>query len=820
MYYFSTYVLVVYIFILKLLNVCATCSYPTTTTTVHVGKIYNVNVTQDTEGVNVANIIQKYLDCNIQLQLINIDNNITQAIQQYNIDILIAPYKTEDINTVAVIANQYNIPLLVGMSTNTTLFQTYKNIYSSLTPLENYFTPAWRIAKQNGLQTIGVVSYNDPLSSKSSQVCNGSMIQAQYGLGLQLVHQVQFQTSQEYITSITNMRDIYKPDILAICYGDSNCDVIINTFKELNYMPKFPLVMDCAAKIALDQNLKYLLTDARYMISPMQWHYTLQGPQYMDVTSQLYKQNTPSSTLSAMQFYNSYIDSYGDSTITCLECLGTELGIWYMIIASISTYQGEDVWSSELATGLTAVHLTSTNGFGKISVNEFGQNDMRTIPVAQIDQNGQLVIVDGTSVIQPVPTWEQRVFVTKSLSNNLILTLLILTIFFEILTIYVSILFYKQRDNSVLKAKSAGFSLVISFASCLLFIYAFTNVYISQFTCIIKQILLMIGFPLMVQTSNLIGYRLIMINGKQFKVVRMTDRLLLKMLLASTLIPILVLLYILIFETPNVETLITDVYRPVYNYQICSKLSVGLEIARDIILLIYIVLSFICLKYLIGLSSTLEEYSHVSRVFFLNFILVIFYIGIETMKLFFVSPSDPLIIWFEIGLAEMVPPVTCVLLWFVFPLLKIKLNIPFSKTSQVYKHTPTVTPKNISQPSQPSQVIQEHIENIPNIPTVNKIIISTPHHTTESYTLHTPAHKNNHHNNHHNHNNHKRNSHPHKTYTVQTSPIKGSLSKMSKQSKQSKQSEKSVKSVVTRSISPQTGTINSPVSNESTKCIT
>jgi hypothetical protein len=379
-------------------------------------------------------------------------------------------------------------------------------------------------------------------------------------------------TQAQYDALALHMKDL-NPDVIVSGSRVASCTMFLAGLKRANFLPKALFTNLCATDPGLQANLAAVglnMSDARYIIDSAVWDPRLRGPEFEDPSNAFFPSNSSGS--SASLFWAGYSHFTGgrflDYTSTSLA-----MAMGYALNEAIVKTQ-----SIDMDTVAAAFPTILSNSFyGKIAFNGFGQDDAKSLANMQYGVNHTLEIVSPlsastASMIYPMPTWDERIWVKKPFDYAGEKAIAVITALAVLFSLAMGILTFIYRDRKAIIASSPFFLYIMLTGSVLLYAGIFTWTLTSTSEhCMTHWWLLGLGFILMFGGLLVKVWRISRIfNDKDLSVIRISNSELLIVVGIAIGIELVLLILWTAISPSKALVLPTDPLRPSLNYMTCS----------------------------------------------------------------------------------------------------------------------------------------------------------------------------------------------------------------------------------------------------------
>lgn len=532
----------------------------------------------------------------------NVQSNTTltgiltkDLIQNQHVQIIVAP-EAFLTGIVAGIASTFKIPVIAGMSASTDVFvktdgsRKYSNLFGCMTPSLKYFGTLLQLAKIREMSKVAILWSN---VSPDNDVCRGAVIDAN---NIQMnvldarpvVSTATIQQWQEHVQEIAAL----KPDTLIVC-NKAMCSETLSALADINYTPKILSMFECAGTISAIKSK--VGTQAKHFVTPVQWDYRLRGKQFTDSANRpfanLFVLNYGDNSSSAQLFFKNMTQAARPGQILT-SLIAPQMAAFYQLAYAVHDCNCTN--SGGLLNGLARVSTPSF--FGKIGMDDLGQNDAKEIVLVQIDNDyvAQIIAPLESATMTPnfpIPTWAEREVANLDQMDSSYMAVLIVAIFLSINAILLVAYIYKNRKTKTIKATSYRFSIVSLFGLVLgvfsPLTWALTD---TGTTCGARIPLFILGFivtfsPLIAKTVRIAR----IFHQTTIRARKIEDKHVAIYALVLSL-PLLILCVIWIGLNPIVPTVKTlDILRPLYSYTECQFVSSEAARIGNIIIICFLV---------------------------------------------------------------------------------------------------------------------------------------------------------------------------------------------------------------------------------------
>lgn len=384
-------------------------------------------------------------------------------------------------------------------------------------------------------------------------------------------------TIDEYRAVAAQMKEL-NPDIVVAGSRVKSCVMFLKACKEINYLPRGLFTTLCAADPALNSTLASFdldASDARYIVDTSVWDRRLKGPEFND-PGYFYFPATAAVSSSEL-FYQEYF-KFSNGTYLDMTSAPLAMAMAYALEEAISKTASIDA-----RTVFEAFSTTLMNSFyGKIGFNGFGQDDAKNVANVQIGEDNSLEIVSPlsastASLIYPIPTWNERVWVKKPYSYAGEQAVAAITGCAILFSLVMAILTFIYRNTKSIVASSPLFLFIMLIGSIMLYTGILTwTLTTSDVLCMLHWWLIGIGFILMFGGLLVKVWRISRIfNDKDLSVIRISNIELLVAVGVAVAIEIALLVVWTAAGRSKAALRPTDPIRPSLDYMICTATTVG-----------------------------------------------------------------------------------------------------------------------------------------------------------------------------------------------------------------------------------------------------
>lgn len=384
-----------------------------------------------------------------------------------NISVVVGP-ETGLIETVvaACLNAEPPIPVISTMDSSSKLFglsfRAYPNLFGTLTPMTQYFTNLYPLIRRQ-YSRLTFIYVDDPLDT---DVCTGSLTDAtMQGLDIVGLHVVN--SSQDYALSIaailSHVSNIERPEVLFFC-GYMICDDFLLGLKYSGWIPSVVVAFECTglATHVVDSNDPDLIDAYRYIVSPQQWDARLVGRRYVDsrinLTSAMFPISTE--TLSSAELFNSAFQLAANG-LPMNSTTASQMAGLYAIATAVM------LCNCTTSTGImeSMQKVTLSSFYGLIDFDLNGQNSIKDMVYIQLDSAlDSHLLYPSTPVtiepIWPIPTYEERIYSNKILSQSSEIAVLILAVVGALLCVSLSVCLIVYRRHPGIQPTSPWFTCV------------------------------------------------------------------------------------------------------------------------------------------------------------------------------------------------------------------------------------------------------------------------------------------------------------------------------------------------------------------------
>jgi hypothetical protein len=230
--------------------------------------------------------------------------------------------------------------------------------------------------------------------------------------------------------------------------------------------------------------------------------------------------------------------------------------------------------------------------YGQLQFNPFGQiveTGLGATLQYTIEDNNVIVLpiaAAASDLVYPMPTWDERIEVVTWYDDPAELGIVIIAGIGVLLCFALMILFAAWRDRPQVIAASLLFVELIIFGAAM--IYAslyFWTLETTTAMCNLRFWFAGVGFVLMFSALLIKTWRVWRIfHERSLKMIKLTNVYLLKIMAVALAIEIAVLTIWSAVSTPQSQTIIVDIHRPILNYRTCTSTN---SLPFAIILIVY-----------------------------------------------------------------------------------------------------------------------------------------------------------------------------------------------------------------------------------------
>lgn len=514
----------------------------------------------------------------------NVQSNITltgilakDLIQNQHVQVIVAPeaYLT---GIVAGIASTFKIPVIAGMSASTDVFvksdgtRKYPNLFGCMTPSLKYFGTLLQLAKIREMGRVAILWSN---VSPDNDVCQGAVSDAK-SIQMNILAStpvISTATVQEWQEQVYNIAAL-KPDTLIVC-NKAMCSETLGALANVGFTPKILSMFECAGTVSIIKSK--VGAQAKHFVTPVQWDYRLRGKQFTDSANRPFANLflIDNTTSSAQVFYQNLTRIAQPGQILT-SLIASQMAAFYQL--AFAVYDCNCTSSAGITNGLGRVNMPSF--FGKIGMDDLGQNDAKEIVLVQIDNNyiAQIIAPLESATMTPnfpIPTWAEREDANVSSMDSNYIAVLVVAIFLSINSIALIAYIYKNRETKTIKATSYRFS-IVSLVGLVLGVFSPLTWALNDTntTCGVRIPLMVMGFsvtfaPLLAKTIRIAR----IFNRKNLRTRKIQDMHVALYTLVLSL-PMIILCITWIILNPIAPVLKTvDVLRPLYSYVECQFVS-------------------------------------------------------------------------------------------------------------------------------------------------------------------------------------------------------------------------------------------------------
>ena len=581
-------------------------------------------------GINVE---VTYLACALTNAQGSITTAVKAAVLTYGVQIIIGPIGPPANIVASVIASLgygNKVLLVSGTSGSNGMVYTpnfslkYNFVYAMPTITSNIHNSDIAAVSASGYKTAAIISN---AAAPDGEVCTG-------GIDIILENGLTLITPPVFITFPTNVTDeevsamiagplaeihALQPDLLYSCFF-AYCRDFFQVIMDNQYDFTSHNTFNCLSEPTMFNDT---LSEAMLFVKGnFHWDQRGIGKDYLDVSTRPYANMYPYDPLSnnltsAMQFYQDYLDPVNNpDQVEQQPIAAIQLCAWYAIERAI--YFANSTNIASISTYLASTDMGSA--CGRISMDDQHTNYKDMVVLQMINANGATIIVN-TDPIEPMPTFQERVYNHGPLTTSEEFTFLGLCSFSTLLSILFFIYIMVHRHESFTKQLSIKFTITMLIGCILADICPFFWIaYNTTTTCTGLMWIWNLAYNLIMGSVIMRTYQIHSIfNATKLTVVRLSDWQLLLRLAGFVVIGLVTSMLWTILDPLLPVMIVVDPYRQSYNYVACQSSNYG----APIFIAIYSIgLWFISMHYarrVRKVPSTFEQFDNAKFIYFLDF---------------------------------------------------------------------------------------------------------------------------------------------------------------------------------------------------------